>query len=374
MKTWSLQTKITVWIALLVSGLFLVFGAISAWNVYEEQMETLTTPRPLLVTPEDFQNESEDILHDLFHAYSLTLLVAVAFATIGVWLLTRQALKPVVKMAEAAERIHAKALHQRIEEPLSKDEVGKLALILNNMFERLEKSFIQASRFTADASHELKTPLTVMRVELESAIKNEPIDSSTSALLERLLEQTLRISSVTEKLLLLARADAGQLQMECAPVNVSELCIELIEDAEILGSVRNIQVGSEIVPELWTKGDNGLLRQALLNLIDNAVKYNLHGGKVEMILTRGADELTVRIRNTGPGIPSQHLPRLFERFYRADASRSSETGGSGLGLSLCREIILAHEGSMNFETVERGWTCFCVTLPLLTTRSESYLE
>ena len=362
MEKWSLRIKLTVWIASWVTGTLLLFGAVSAWSLYQEQLEAFRKfPQPQWADEEGLQREAKDVLEDLVNAYAVLLPCAVLVAALGVWFLTGMALHPVREIAEAAERIHARALHQRIREPLVRDEIGKLAAILNRMFERLEKSFAQSSRFSADASHELKTPLTLLRAEIEAALKRKPADA---ALLENLLEQTQRISGITEKLLLLTRADAGQLKPEKISFDLSGLCTDLIEDAEILAEARGIRVEGEIAPGLEIKGDVLLLRQALLNLLDNAIKYNVSDGCVRMILRSETQGVAVEISNTGPGIPPEDAPRVFERFYRTDLSRSSETGGNGLGLSICREIILAHGGQIRFENLREGWTSFVLHLPI----------
>jgi heavy metal sensor kinase len=358
---WSLRRRLIIWISVLVAVTLCIFGVLSAWTLYHEQMEAAeaSLQKPTL-TAQDLQAEAEDLLEDLLFAYAISLPVAVIVAAWGVWFLTRKALQPVREMAQTAEQIHARALHQRLPVPWAKDDVGKLAVILNSLFERLEKSFIQTSRFSADASHELKTPLTIMRAEIEAALKREPEDPSV---LENLLEQTQRISAITTKLLLLAKADAGQLQPERLPVDLSGLCSELVEDAEILATPRHIHVQSEITPGLKLAGDELLLRQAVLNLLDNAIKYNDEGGLVKLILRADPERLSITVSNTGPGIPAEHMHRIFERFYRVDPSRSSETGGSGLGLSICREIVLAHGGHLHLESVPHALTSFLMEFP-----------
>lgn len=234
MKSWSLRHKLTLGISALVTFTLLVFGAISAYNLYHEELEEAqATPQKTLVTEADFQREADDLLGDLIKGYAISLPCAVLLAAIGVWFITKKALQPLQEMADAAGLIHARALNQRLPEPSARDEAGKLAAILNSLFERLEKSFAQSSRFSADASHELKTPLTIMRAEIESALKR---DTADRALLESLLDQTQRISGITSKLLLLARADAGQLQPEKTPLDISRLCADLAEDSEILAA------------------------------------------------------------------------------------------------------------------------------------------
>jgi signal transduction histidine kinase len=236
--------------------------------------------------------------------------------------------------------------------------------VLNNAFDRLERSFAQATRFSSDASHELKTPLTIMRGEIESALSNDSIDPQNEKLLEGLLQQTHRLSAIVENLLLLSRADAGALNLRKVAVDFSGLCQELAADAEILALRHKIIISSAIENEVQVLADEWYLRRLLLNLLDNAIKYNLYSGRVEIFLAKSGDLASFRIANTGPEISEEHQTRIFERFYRTEDSRASEVVGSGLGLSICREIVLAHQGQIWMERTRPGWTVFVVNLPL----------
>ena len=296
--------------------------------------------------------------------------LAVIVAAFGVWWTTGKALKPLQDIADAAERIHAKALRTRIPNTPAHDEIERLVSVLNNTFDRLERSFVQATRFSSEASHELKTPLTIMRGEIESALSNDSIDPQNEKLLESLLEQTHRLSAIVENLLLLSRADAGALNLRKKAVDFSGLCQELAADAEILALRRNIDLSSTIENEVQIQADEWYLRRLLLNLLDNAIKYNIHSGRVEIHLTKSGYLASFRIANTGPEISEEHQIRIFERFYRTEASRASEVVGSGLGLSICREIALAHQGQIWMERTRPGWTVFVVNLPLANPQRE----
>jgi len=182
------------------------------------------------------------------------------------------------------------------------------------------------------------------------------------SLLDGLLAETQRLCDIVEKLLLLSRADAGQLTLTKEILDFSAICHELAEDAEILAKPKRITSEFEISPEVNVLADQSYLRRMLLNLLDNAIKYNVEGGSLFMSLTKSGALAVFRIANTGPGISKGHETRVFERFYRADPSRSSDTSGSGLGLSICREIVTAHGGQMWLEQPRSGWTAFTVTL------------
>ena len=241
--------------------------------------------------------------------------------------------------------------------------MGRLVRVLNDTFDRLERSFAQATRFSSDASHELKTPLTIMQGEIESALEAKVDDRRMESLLADLLEQTEHLSAIAEKLLLLSRANAGALTMRKEPVDFSAMCHELAEDAEILALRKKITTKFDISPATIVCADESHLRRILLNLLDNAIKYNVEGGTVSISLGKSNSLAIFRIANTGPEIPQEQETRIFERFYRADPSRSSDTVGSGLGLSICRELALAHGGDIQLERDQPGWTAFALTLP-----------
>jgi heavy metal sensor kinase len=335
----------------------------SGWMIYQEQRQTFLEVNAQPTSPSVISKEATELVLELAGAYAAALPLAVLVAALGVWWITRKALQPLREVAAAAEQIDAKALNRRLPQPRVQDEVGRLVQVLNHTFDRLERSFEQATRFSSDASHELKTPLTIMRGEIESALKAEVDNPRIESLLDGLLAETQRLCDIVEKLLLLSRADAGALTLRKEILDFSSVCHELVEDAEILATPKRINTEFEISSEVEVWADESYLRRMLLNLLDNAIKYNVEGGALSISLTRSGALALFRIGNTGPGIPNGQENRVFERFYRADLSRSSDTGGSGLGLSICREIVAAHGGQMWLEQPRSGWTAFAVTLP-----------
>ena len=364
MKRWPLRSRLALWTAVLLTFELAIFGIASGWLILQNQTDALREIDAQPVKPSSIQDETRELLIKLVVADLTALPLTVLVATFGVWWTTGKALKPLQDIADAAERIHAKALRTRIPNPPVHDEIGRLVSVLNNAFDRLERSFAQATRFSSDASHELKTPLTIMRGEIESALSNESIDPQNEKLLEGLLQQTHRLSAIVENLLLLSRADAGALNLRKVAVDFSGLCQELAADAEILALRHKIIISSAIENEVQVLADEWYLRRLLLNLLDNAIKYNLYSGKVEIFLAKSGDLASFRIANTGPEISEEHQTRIFERFYRTEDSRASEVVGSGLGLSICREIVLAHQGQIWMERTRPGWTVFVVNLPL----------
>jgi heavy metal sensor kinase len=361
-KHWPIRVRLALWTALFLTVELLIFGIASGWVIYNDQLEAFREIRGQPTSPMVIRKETAELLFDLTSAYAVALLVAVLMAALSVWWITRKALQPLQEAAAAAEQLNAKALNQRLPEPKTRDEVGRLVQVLNHSFDRLERSFELATRFSSDASHELKTPLTIMRGEIEAALKAEAENPRIESLLDGLLAQTQRLCDIVEKLLLLSRADAGGLKLTKEILNFSAICHELIDDAQILAGPKQIITEFKILPDVLVLADELYLRRVLLNLLDNAVKYNVEGGLLSISLT-GSEALAIfRIANTGPGITKEHEKRVFERFYRADPSRSSETSGSGLGLSICREIIAAHGGQMWLEQPRSEWTAFIVSL------------
>jgi heavy metal sensor kinase len=362
-KHWPLRNRLAAWTAFLLTVELILFGVASGWVIYREQLEAFREIKGQPYSPIVIRKEASELIIDLARAYLTALPVAVLVAAFGVWWITRKALQPLQDVANAAEQIHAKALGQRLPQRSVNDEIGRLVHVLNDAFNRLERSFAQATRFSSDASHELKTPLTIMRGEIESALRSEVDNQRIESLLDGLLEQTERLSAIVEKLLLLSRADAGALTLRKEPVDLSAMCHELVEDAEILALRKKITTKFDISPAIAVYADESYLRRILLNLLDNAIKYNVDGGTVSISLGKSDSLAIFRIANTGPEIPPEHENRIFERFYRADPSRSSETVGSGLGLSICRELVLAHGGDIWLDRVQPGWTAFALTLP-----------
>jgi signal transduction histidine kinase len=299
------------------------------------------------------------------NAVLLVLLIAVpllvAAASAGGWLLSRKALAPIRELTDAAEKVTAAELGRGLPVPAARDEIARLAEVLNQTFGRLERAFTQARRFSADASHEFKTPLTVMRATIEDALAEPALAVETQRVLQELLEQIMRLHSMIESLLLLARADSGRLQMDLADVDLSDLLRACIEDASILAEARHICLHADVPEQLPARLDGGRVTQIVLNLLDNAIKYNDDGGEVQISAQRLGREVFVTVANTGPGVPSGVTARLFERFFRADESRS--VGGTGLGLNLARELARAHDGDVTLVRTDAEWTAFSLRLP-----------
>jgi len=303
-------------------------------------------------------------LNRMRNIFLVTLPAALLLVGGGGWLVAGRALRPLRKIREMAERVTAQGLDQRIPVAAEDREITRLVEVLNGMMDRLEASFNQATRFSADASHELKTPLAIMQGELENALQAAGAGSSEQQVFSNLLEETQRIKTITRGLLLLAQADAGRLKVVLEEVDLSAALEGMIEDARILAADSKLGFELKIQPRLWVKADRTLLQMAIRNLLGNAVKYNDPGGSVGVTLAAENGEAWVTLCNTGPGIPAADQARIFDRFYRVRQSDSRPTEGLGLGLSLAREIMHAHQGEVALKESRPGYTCFTLSLRL----------
>lgn len=328
-------------------------------------------PGGTLVVAYDLE-EVREIMQDLMVAYSLSLPVVILIAAAGGWWVSGRALQPIRELTSAVTRIEAARLDQRVPVPPASDEIQRLSLVLNSMLGRLERSFEQAQRFAADASHELRTPLTIMRGEIDRLMQAPEIKSGHQEVLVSVQEEIGRLQHITDNLLLLARFDSGRVLLDAKFVDFTSLVQDACEDAELLGADRNIRIERSLADGIFAQGDPAHLRRVVLNLLDNAVKFNFPGGLVNCSLTGDDGAATLRIANTGPGIAVDLRPRLFERFFRADPSRSHAGKGYGLGLSLSREIARAHGGDLRWmEGSDEGWTEFVLSLPAAPGKSPS---
>lgn len=282
---------------------------------------------------------------------------------VGGWWLLRRSLAPIDTLTRAVERIHIHSLKERLPVQGNGDELDRLTVVFNSMMARLEESFTQIREFTLHASHELKTPLTVMRAGLETALREPQVRPAHRELFASQLEEIARLTRIVDSLALLAKADAGHLTLVLEPVQLDVLVRDSFDDAQILARASGLKVELLACDEISVRGDRHRLKQLLLNLTDNAIKYNQPQGRVTIALRRRADDAELTIANTGSGIPAQKLPHVFNRFYRADAAHSA-VEGSGLGLSIAQSIAAAHGGTIQISSVPLQLTTVTVTLPL----------
>lgn len=354
----TIRTRLTLWYA----GIMFVSLLTMSLLAYHE---FASEPRARFEIPVEHNQESDEsdlgeILRILFWCGVPPVLVAIG----GGWWLMRRALSPVAAITRAAERIHDHNLPERLPCTGNGDELDRLTEVFNAMAERLAGSFARIREFTLHASHELKTPLTVMHGETETALREENLTDAQRARLISQLDEIQRLTKIVDGLTLLTKADAGQIILKHDLVAIDEIVREVFADTQVLASPTNISVQLSLCEPGTISGDRHRLRQLLLNLTDNAVKYNQPGGTIEFQLRRLASSVELEIINTGAGIAPEVLPRVCERFYRGDAAHNSTIDGCGLGLSIAQCIVVAHGGSLKIASSPGAETTVKVQLPL----------
>jgi heavy metal sensor kinase len=277
--------------------------------------------------------------------------------------MARKALAPVEQLHRLTEEITADRLDRRLPVANAGDELGHLAQTINAMIGRLERSFAEVRRFTADASHELRTPLTAIRTEAEVALDRPLTVEAHQQLLGSILEECERLTRLTDQLLALSREDAGPARPTREPIDLTSLLDGVVETMRPLAEAKGLHLYLTRESGVQVYGEETRLREVFYNLLDNAIKYTPEGGKVEVELSRQGQAAVVRLRDTGIGIPEEHLPRVFDRFYRVDKARSREQGGTGLGLSIAQAIVTAHGGRIDLASAPGQGTTCTVTLP-----------
>jgi heavy metal sensor kinase len=280
----------------------------------------------------------------------------------GAWGIAGSSLHSIRRLTTSIGNVTASGLEQRVPIGATDVEFVELIQVFNQMLERLERSFRQASRFSADAAHELKTPLAILQGELERTLQQAEPGSEVQQGLSNLLDEVRRLSGIVRKLLLLSLADAGQMNLHRVEVDLSGLLIEMLEDIELLAP--HLETQTEIADGLRVQGDRDLLIQVLQNLISNAIKYNLPNGWIRIEAHRQGATVSITISNCSKEIPVSDRNRIFDRFHRGDPARTRQVEGIGLGLSLAREIARAHGGDLTLVSTLSGQTAFTLALPI----------
>ena len=288
--------------------------------------------------------------------------LALILLSLGGWLIAQRALRPVQVIADTAGRINNKELGHRIPAMDADVEFAGLIEVINGMLDRLEVSFQQAIRFSGDAAHELKTPLTILQGELERAIHEAPAGSELQQKYRELMEEVRRLATITQKLLLLSQADSGQMKLYRVKLNLSTALDAIEDDFSILAP--NLKLEKEILPDVYVNADEDLLNQVLYNLLSNAIKYNTPNGWIKFVLRTENQDALLSIINSSHEIPETEQPKIFDRFYRVDKSHNRDVDGNGLGLNLSREIMLAHKGSLVLDYSKDGQTAFTLRIGL----------
>jgi len=307
-----------------------------------------------------------EIMEDIRYTFYWIIPIALLLASGGGYFLARKSLAPVTLMAAQARGMGASHMSERLRVSNPHDELGTLALSFNELLDRLEKSFEQQRRFVADASHELRTPVAILRGETEVTLSRpDRTPEEYRETLAILRDESQRLAHIIEDLFTLTRADAGQYPLNLREVYLDELAADVLRRTRSLAISKGIALTSSIQPELPLQADEDLLRRMLLNLLDNAIKYTPAGGKVNVDCQREGNAYVLRVTDTGPGIPQELQARIFERFFRADKARSrsdGDTGGAGLGLSIALWIAEAHHGRLELTRSDASGTAFTAFL------------
>jgi signal transduction histidine kinase len=304
------------------------------------------------------------VLRSLLLILLLTTPIILVVAAIGGYLLMSRPLRPVVVLTEQAERVGRKELGERLPVIPTGDELERLSLALNRMIERLEAALDHNHRFSADASHELRTPLTIIRGELESLIQL-PLPTTVMEGIGSALEESNRMAKIVHSLMTISRLDCGGEQIELVPVDLVEIAGETLEHMSLLAEEKRISLRFKAQQPTYVIGDSMRLKQIVVNLVDNAIKYTPEEGSVSVFVKAEEKKAVITVADTGIGIPAASLPLVFDRFYRTDQARSRESGGIGLGLSIVKAICGVHGGAASVESIEGRGATFRVELPLL---------
>jgi len=291
--------------------------------------------------------------------------IALLLAGVGGYALARKALAPIDRMAIQTQKISAERLTDRLSVENPDDELGKLASVFNAMLARLQAAFDQLRRFTADASHELRTPLTAIRSVGEVALQEQKSPAEYRDVIGSMLEEVDRLTRLVESLLTLSRADAGHVQLQRMDISLLALTREASSMVEVLAEEKGQRMAIDGDAGLIVSVDRLVLRQGIVNLLDNAIKYSPRNTRILVRVGFGAaGQASLDITDEGPGIPSEHQPYVFDRFYRVDQARTREWGGAGLGLAITRWAVEAHGGEIDLTSKQGTGTTFHVSLPL----------
>jgi signal transduction histidine kinase len=349
----TIRRRLTIWYAA-VLAVSLLLISVATYREFAEQSERGHRSEGT----EDAFHEAGEII---FHVGVPAIVLGVA----GGWWLTRRALQPVAELTQAAKGIDERTLGRPLPRSGNGDELDELAGVLNAMQARLNDAFTQIREFTLHASHELKTPLTVMHGELETTLRDNNLPPAERDRIISQLDELHRLSTIVDGLTFLTRADSGDVKLKMESLRLDELARDIHADAVILAEPAGVKVQLTACEQLTVMRNAHRLRQLLLNLADNAVKYNEPGGSISMSLRRDGDTAEFAIANTGLGIAPELLPRVFDRFFRGDPAHGSGVEGCGLGLSIAQWIASAHGGMIRIESAPSKLTTVTLRLPVM---------
>jgi heavy metal sensor kinase len=310
-------------------------------------------------------SEIDNVLNGLLRLVALYLPFLVSIAGFGGYWLMRRSLRPVDEITSRAEGITSTNLSERLPVIKTGDELERLSTSLNHMIARLEDAFQHINRFSADASHELRTPLTILQLELEEIIQHGDLPVSVLDQVGSALEETQRLSRIVENLMAISRLDAGEVKMEKVFLDLGEMATSTAEQMKLLADEKSINLRCEADPGVRVLGDQARLKQVMVNLIDNAIKYTPQGGHVAVRVRAAEGKALLEVIDTGLGMSAEVISHVFERFYRADKARSRDSGGAGLGLAIVKAICSAHGAEVQVSSQEGKGSTLHIELPLV---------
>lgn len=344
-------------------GVEAAFSTLGEWRVHSQAVLDSNGKVIAWVQAAQSLDPVRETVSNLREQLMLGVPLVLLFAGLGGYFLANRALSPVEQITSTAQSITLQDLSKRIHYRGAMDEVGRLAQTFDQMLARLQDAFERERRFTSDAAHELRTPLTVLKGQIEVTLSRARNSEEYENKLRELSAQVDRLIRLSNGLLFLSRSDQQQVDFKLSDVKLTELLGVLVEQFQPLAGEKNLQVTAQVAESLSIRGDNDLLIRLFMNLLENALKYTSANGQIELSATREADGVGVTIHNSGEGIPSEHIPHLFERFYRVDDDRSSQSGGSGLGLAIANEIVRLHGGKIAAQSEPGQGVTFRIYLP-----------
>lgn len=299
----------------------------------------------------------------IFSLGSLILLVSISILIYLGYILIALLLRPLEQITNALDEINANNLSTRIELENDSKDVIQLVTSINTMIQRIENSFKQIQQFTSDASHELRTPLAILMGELEIGLHTSKSKQDFQEVILSALDEVIRLSKVVSSLLELSKAESGKLLLQFENTNISDLLLDLLEDAEILSEAKKINLHHSVERSVYAEVDSSKIHQALLNIIENSIKYTQEEGAVSIVLDSDSQFVIIEVKDNGIGMTEEELPFIFDRFYRADVSRSTAIQGTGIGLAIVKWILEGHDAITTVKSKPNEGTTFLIKLP-----------
>ena len=368
-RWWSrapIRVRLAAWYSAALTSLLIVYATATYLAVRHEFYESLDGETAVAAGGATSTGEAriEEQLGEILVVLVLGLPLVVVLAAVGGYVLARRALTPIDHLAADARRITADRLHQRLSVPNEHDEIGRLAAVINDAFARLEASFDQLRRFTADASHELRTPLAVVRGIGELGLAETRTPAEYREAIGSMLEEVDHLTRLVDTLLQLARGDAGTVRLSPERVDLADLARGVITSLGVLAEERRQRFRVDAPVAVLVLADRLVLRDAIANVVDNALKYGPAESAIDVAVQRDGAQAVLTIADEGPGVPAEHRPRIFDRFYRVDEGRSRELGGTGLGLAIAKWAVEANGGTIALVSSAHRGATFRIVLPV----------